>query len=91
MKPFTVTSVKTYTPQWLRFPYTTYTTVFREIRRKTQYKGDNCFKCDKHFEDNEELGLVAVINVGNKFFCKTCIEEISEDITPVKVDCEPNR
>jgi hypothetical protein len=77
MKSFTVTVTKTYTPQWSRFPFTTYGEVFRTIRKDFRYKGDSCFKCNRHFNDNEEVGLAAFVNVGNKMMCKTCIEEIS--------------
>jgi rRNA maturation endonuclease Nob1 len=45
--------------------------LWREIRGRFEYKGFECYACNKHFEDGESISLIFT-NRGNKTVCREC-------------------
>lgn len=41
-----------------------------------KYKADECFKCERKFQLDEQIGLVCFNEVENKVLCKNCSEEL---------------
>lgn len=62
--------------RWIHFPFFTYDEKFKSIRDGMRYKANRCFKCEHHFDLNEEIGLCCFNEVGNKVLCKDCSEEL---------------
>ena len=77
MKPFTKTTVVTYTPKWVRKTFSVYSEDFKRIRATMGYKCQECFKCYHCFELGESIALACFEGIGNKVLCQTCAEEIS--------------
>lgn len=77
MKSFTKTVTKTFEPLLVKFPVFKYDEQFVEIRSRTSEKFNKCFKCDREFKPNEEIGLACFKNVGNKVLCEQCSAELS--------------
>lgn len=76
MKSFTKTRTQTYTTTFVYFPFKNYDTSFKTIRDGMKYKANKCFKCERSFELNEQIGLACFSEVGNKVLCKNCSEEL---------------
>lgn len=57
MKSFTKTELHTYTVKSVWFPFKNYNDEFKSIRDGMKDKADKCFKCERRFDLNEEIGL----------------------------------
>jgi len=76
MKSFTITTVKTYTPIWIRSEFSSYGEGWKRVRANLSYKADRCFWCDRMFDDGESIALIALLKVGNKVFCENCANKL---------------
>jgi hypothetical protein len=76
MKSFTRTRTETFTPLWVKVDFSTYGEEWIGIRANMRYKADNCFKCHKHFQMGDTIGLACFKEKGNKVLCKQCAEEL---------------
>jgi hypothetical protein len=72
MQSFTKTTVKTFTPIWVKESYSTYSKQWKNIRDIMDYKANECFKCNKKFSLGDTISLACFKNVGNKVLCKDC-------------------
>ena len=77
MKPFTKTTVKTYTPIWIHLNFCQYTEKFIQIRSTYKYKGNSCFKCNVPFKLDEYISIGCFKEIGNKLICNKCAEELN--------------
>ena len=75
MKSFTKTVTTVYEPLQIIREFMEYDENFIRIRSRSEYKGDSCFKCDRHFQFGEMISLVTLNSVGNKTMCQSCADD----------------
>ena len=85
MKGFEKTTVKFYDPLWVKVDFTTYSEQYENIRKKMKRQMVTCFKCGKHFEYGDVVGLACFKDHGNETLCSDCAHELAEIQPPIKI------
>ena len=75
MMEITKTTNKTYTVYAIMRNFCTFDKSFRDIRRKFHNdKSMQCFKCNFHFKDGDNVNIFAMKKDGNKLCCDRCAD-----------------
>jgi hypothetical protein len=76
MKSFTKTTIKTFTPTWIKKDFTTYDGDYIRVRSTFKNKMNTCMKCDYKFKLGDMIALACFDNIGNKVLCQNCAKEL---------------
>ncbi|MDQ7095974.1 hypothetical protein REC12_20475 [Desulfosporosinus sp. PR] len=75
----TKTTTKTFNILQVELDMLTFDESFRRIRQNFRYTGFECYKCGRHFLDNEKISLI-ITDKGNKVVCHDCGSEIKQEL-----------
>lgn len=53
-----------------------YSKQFKDIRNYMEYKGDECFICDEQFDVDDNMYVLFMENMPNKFVCSKCVDDL---------------